>query len=153
MLKTNGGGRERRRSPRVALEAAVDLESGDNFFSGRTRDISSGGLFIETHARLPIGSRVWVKLRLMGRSFDVESVVAWHLEDANGIVGIGVEFVHMCAVGRGAIRAFMETRAPLAFAELDAEPIARLPTPAEPPRPSPRAVGTRVGPPPLPEHR
>lgn len=150
MLKTHGAGRERRRSPRVALEAAVDLESGDNFVSGRTRDISLGGLFIETHASLPIGSRVWVKLRLMDRAFDVESVVAWQLEDASGIVGLGVEFVSMCAVGRAAVRAFMETRAPLELAEMEAEPIAKLATPAAPPRPAPRDPSTRVGPPPLP---
>lgn len=162
-------GRERRRAQRVALRADVDLESNDNFFSGQTRDISSGGLFIETRVALPIGSRLGLKLRLMGRTFEIESEVAWQLEDATGIVGVGVQFVKVSRVARAAIHTFMEQRAPLAFDELDPEDDVeevdvageappkteavedrsiKSPLPCPPAVPRPKA---RVVPPPLPQ--
>lgn len=151
-------GRERRSSPRVGLCADVDLESNANFYAGRTRDISAGGLFVETHAALPIGAQVRIRLKLMGRSFEIASEVAWQLEDETGVVGIGVKFAHMTKSAEEAIRAFVERRPPMEFGEVEDadEPLAPPAARREAPRPTPRRSppplpkGSAAGPPPLP---
>ncbi len=46
------------RPPRAQLAVKVGLEHGNNFFTGFSGNISSGGLFVATHQTLPIGSQV-----------------------------------------------------------------------------------------------
>ena len=46
----------RRQFVRHAYETEVSLESGSNFYTGLTQDLSAGGLFIATHQILPLGS-------------------------------------------------------------------------------------------------
>ena len=45
------------------MAVEIDFRSQHNFYSGRTHDISVGGLFIETNVALPIGTKLTVELK------------------------------------------------------------------------------------------
>jgi uncharacterized protein (TIGR02266 family) len=107
---------ERRREPRVPLSSLIGLRSRDNFFAGRTRDISFGGLFIETKAALDIGTEVGVRFQVLDRVFAVTTEVTWLLRDRAGRpLGLGVRFVHMPISMVQTIAMFMRLRAPIGF--------------------------------------
>lgn len=117
-------GAERRRHPRLKLEIDVDVTSGHNFFSTRTRDASEGGLFIESDLPLPIGSAVNVVIRLPGMpGLEVAAEVTWALTDDSGAqTGLGLRFLSMPDRSREAIQRFMSARTPMLFEEDAAEP-------------------------------
>jgi uncharacterized protein (TIGR02266 family) len=143
---------DRRRHTRISLGVSVDVTSGSNFFVGRTRDLSMGGLFIETPVPLPIGSVVAVDLLLNGKKHALAATVAWALDRPGGeTVGVGVSFNDLTPRARNAILAFMKQRAPVEFEMLEPEPEPDEPEPAapapEPPGPPPLPGGK---PPPLP---
>lgn len=140
---------DRRRHTRVSLNVEVDVSSGSNFFVGKTRDLSMGGVFIETPIGLPIGATVTVDLVLKGKKHAVASEVMWALDGDDGsTVGIGVRFRDLTARSRNAILAFMKERVPLEFEMFEPEPEddAEEAEPA-PPGPPPLPGGK---PPPLP---
>jgi uncharacterized protein (TIGR02266 family) len=139
---------DRRRFPRVEMCVDVDvLSNGNNFFVGRTRDISIGGLFIESNTRIDIGTTVGVKVRLDGSAFHLTCRVAWTLSDASGVpTGHGVEFLRLPLPARRAVEAYMIRRAPELF-EAEA-PRSRLSVPSRIPRPRPRQAPPPLPPPP-----
>jgi Tfp pilus assembly protein PilZ len=107
---------ERRRSARLAIVADVDLTSGDNFFAGRARDISLGGLFLEVDFVLEIGTVVVVRLTLLSETYEFPCEVVWTLGDPGGpSSGLGLRFLSLSAAARAGIEAFMQRRAPVAF--------------------------------------
>jgi uncharacterized protein (TIGR02266 family) len=132
-------GSERRRHPRLKLEIDVDVTSGHNFFSTRTRDASEGGVFIETDLPLPIGSKVRVVMRLPSSpGLEVDAEIAWTLaDDHGGTIGLGLRFVDPSPLVHAAIVRFMKTRAPMVF---DAEP-SMEPEAGPMPPPLPRRPG------------
>lgn len=110
------GGRERRVHPRFRLAVVVNFGSTHNFYSGRTRDISAGGLFIETDVPLPVGTRITVDLQLLKTKVRADSEVVWVLMDDNGqTVGMGVRFVSLPAAVRERIETFMGLRQAMLF--------------------------------------
>jgi len=112
---------ERRKFPRVSLAVDVNLSTSHNFYGGRTRDISLGGLFIECSVGLETGTDVTVKLALDGKEYSLTCTVAWDLSDADGkLVGIGVAFKKVSEKARAAIEAFMNRREPLQLEAIDA---------------------------------
>ena len=125
---------DRREHPRLSIAVQVDLKSGCNFYSAKTRDISTGGLFIETDVALPIGIHLEVDLRFLDKHVRVASEVMWALTEGDRHVGVGVRFLDLTPVARKSIEAFLVLRRPLSCGEL--APEATLPT--------------RRGPPPLP---
>ena len=56
--------RERRRFTRVPLERRVLLESGGKQLEGKTEDLSSDGMLVQSHLAFPIGTPVKVNLEL-----------------------------------------------------------------------------------------
>ena len=113
--------KERRAYPRVALTVAVDLESGSNFYTGQTRDISVGGLFIETEVAIPVGDELVVRVALGGKALNLATQVMWAMADTSGKnLGVGLRFVRLAPVQRKAIEAFMAQRGPMDF-EVEAE--------------------------------
>jgi hypothetical protein len=57
MTEDNGSrGRERRRSPRYNYQAGLEIEWGSARLKGRTRDISAGGMYIESEDVLWVGA-------------------------------------------------------------------------------------------------
>jgi uncharacterized protein (TIGR02266 family) len=136
---------ERRRQARFAIASDVDLTSGDNFYVGRTRDLSIGGLYIETNASLPLGSKLAVRVKIRGKAFSIDAEVVWTLlPEGDAVGGIGLRFLELPVDARRAIERFMAVRPPLAF-DLGA------PSAAPPPRAPPSAPPPPRGPPPLPQ--
>lgn len=144
---------ERRAHPRIPLRVEVTMTSGSNFYSGRTRDISEGGVFIEMEVDpLPegapppptpeIGARVDVDLFLGGRTHHIQAEVTWMLgasELSPG--GLGMRFTQVAPATRQAIATFMARREPFPFHALPADPPPALRSHAKP----------HNGPPPLPQ--
>lgn len=113
---------DRRRHPRLSLEVDVDVSTAHNFYAGRTRDISMGGLFIESPIGLEPGTEITVSLALGPKRFTLPCKVTWILGARDGAsAGFGVEFDALPDVARKAIHAFMKTRAPLDFDVSDPE--------------------------------
>jgi Tfp pilus assembly protein PilZ len=92
------GIRERRRSCVVS----ATVQSAILNFSARGLDISSGGIFLDTATKLPIGTAVHLNLHLArphetGPHIDCQGVVAWHNlkenpQKPNHPVGLGIKF-------------------------------------------------------------
>lgn len=129
-------GAERRVYTRKSLQIAVDLQSGSNFFVGKTRDISEGGMFLETNVCCEMGSSLVVNLWLDKQRFELACEVMWVLSsDAATPQGVGVRFVHLPQKAKAAISEFMAKRAP----DLDVEPVAE-PPPLPSPLPQPGTI-------------
>lgn len=138
---------DRRRHPRVTISVDVDFESGSNFYTGRARDMSEGGVFIESPLFAPVGSRIDLSLRLAGHRHEVPVEVMWILcDDVGNAIGFGARFLELRRAVRRAILEFMSARAPMPFELLEADESPE-PAPASAPRSSPNP---RVRPPPLP---
>ncbi|HEY6463377.1 MAG TPA: PilZ domain-containing protein [Polyangiaceae bacterium] len=109
---------DRRKHPRLSIAVDVDFKSGHNFFTARTRDISSGGLFIESDAPVPVGMRIEIDLSFLKSHVRVPAEVAWTLEEDGRCVGMGVRFIDLRPAARKSIEAFMALRSPLQCGEV-----------------------------------
>jgi uncharacterized protein (TIGR02266 family) len=122
--------KERRKHPRLHLSIEVDVTSENNFYAGRTRDISAGGLFIEGDLGLAPGTELGIRLHLGEHRVQCTTEVAWELtDDAGKTVGVGVRFVRLSAEARRHIEDFMRTRSPLPFEMEDPDPPRKGPPP------------------------
>ncbi|MCC6558985.1 MAG: PilZ domain-containing protein [Polyangiaceae bacterium] len=82
--------RDHRKHPRTPLQAAVAFQVADGpRIEATCRDISLGGMFIETLTPAPFGAPVIVYLSLPGlrQEVAVRSTVRWTMPD-----GMGVQF-------------------------------------------------------------
>lgn len=108
--------RDRRKQPRVVVSIAVDIETEHNFYASKTRDISTGGLFVETDAPLAIGAQLVLRMRLRQKHFLTLAEVMWQLVDeSERPVGVGVRFVDAPRSMRSAIDEFVRLRRPIEF--------------------------------------
>jgi uncharacterized protein (TIGR02266 family) len=114
-------GKDRRQHPRLSINVAVDFTSGNNFYSAHIRDISMGGLFIETDAVIPVGTQLLVDVRFLKKHLRIECEVMWALSECDTGAGVGVQFVALQPSQRKSIEAFMVLRHPLSFGEVEAE--------------------------------
>lgn len=102
---------ERRRHERHQVKLTVKFTSPKAFLQQYTRDLSKGGLFIQTDKPLPQGTEVALKLHLplTKRELDVPGRVA-HIRPvgSNGEpAGIGIEFTDLTDETRGVIDAYV----------------------------------------------
>ncbi len=91
-------GQENRRSPRIAADVKVDYRTVGSFITDYTRNISKGGLFVQTSLPLEVGERVRLRLTLPDGDapFGLDGVVKWvsTLRDKDKHPpGMGIEFV------------------------------------------------------------
>ena len=128
---------EKRQHNRVTLSAVVDLSSEDNFYAGAARDISVGGLYVESTAAMPIGTEVTAILRLPSKVLSLRAEVVWSVAKGTKTVGMGLRFLNLPALAKREIEAFMLLRQPIDFAveDADEEPPSRPPPLPLPPRP------------------
>jgi len=96
---------EKRRHARAAIDLPVlfAVKGRTGSASGLGKDISIGGIFIETETPAPFGAEIVVRVRLRTPSnddqdFDLPGVVRWVRRD-----GMGVQFGLMGAVETHAI--------------------------------------------------
>ena len=83
----------RRADRRYDRQVAIDFVYEGQSFSARTRNISLGGVFIETDAKLPWGARLRLRLRVptAGEPIETEGQVRW-CEAGDEHAGVGVRF-------------------------------------------------------------
>ncbi|MCZ7681583.1 MAG: TIGR02266 family protein [Sandaracinaceae bacterium] len=112
---------EKRRTPRVELTTELTLYSESNFYAGFTEDISEGGVFVATYAKLPVGAAVSLHLSLPG-DFEIRATgtVRWLREsgadeDGTEPPGMGIELEWISDEDRELIREFVRNRSPLFF--------------------------------------
>lgn len=117
-------GVHQRAAARTPVVAEVDIASDSNFYTGFTRNISAGGLFIATPDTHPIGSQLFLECRLpeFSRPIRCLAVVAWVREYHEGmsyergaVAGMGVKFVGLTDDDATTIAAFQATRESLFF--------------------------------------
>jgi uncharacterized protein (TIGR02266 family) len=105
---------ERRRAIRVVIAVEVTFLSRENFFRGRAKNLSEGGLFLETRARRAPGEVILVDLRLMKHALALECEVVWvESDERDETTGIGVRFVGLTPHEQTVVEAFMMLRDPL----------------------------------------
>jgi uncharacterized protein (TIGR02266 family) len=112
---------EKRQHSRVTISAVVNLSSEDNFYAGAARDISVGGLYVETEAGLPIGTEVTALLKLPSKVLSLRAEVVWSVGKGSKIAGMGLRFLNMPTAAKREIEAFMLLRQPISFAVEDAD--------------------------------
>ncbi len=80
---------EKRQSHRSPLDAPVQVKrkGDDGDIAGRARDVSLGGLFVETPSPFPFGTEVIVHLPVAGykEPLVMPAVVRWTGEDGMGL--------------------------------------------------------------------
>jgi uncharacterized protein (TIGR02266 family) len=94
---------DRRRSGRASLTVRIDYSTVDEMFAEFTRDISEGGLFIETEKPHPAGTEVSMQFHLPGSDEILQTVgrVARVSNGASGSTpGMGIEFDELTAEDR-----------------------------------------------------
>lgn len=112
----------RRSLPRVRMQAAVDLHTESNFFTGFSTNISEGGLFIATVQSPPIGTEVDVAFTLPGTGkIEIKGVVRWAREvndkTPDIFPGVGIQFVNLDPRTAQAVSQFVSGREPMFFPE------------------------------------
>jgi hypothetical protein len=121
---------EKRQHSRVTISAVVDLSSEDNFYAGAARDISVGGLYVESGAGLAIGTEVTALLKLPSKVLSLSEW--WSVATGSKTVGMGLRFLNMPAPAKREIEAFMLLRQPISFAVEDADEETAVPPPLPP---------------------
>jgi|SRR5437588_3301815 len=101
----------RRSDRRYERRVAIDVVHEGSSFNAYTRNISLGGVFIETETTLPFGARVAMKFRVPSQheAVEVEGQVRWlEMEDGH-VRGIGIRFDGLRARDVWALNKFFES--------------------------------------------
>ncbi|MCA9521491.1 MAG: TIGR02266 family protein [Myxococcales bacterium] len=101
---------QKREHARVALELVVSTVSAHNFFTGFSKNISLGGLFVATHELRPVGTEIALKFRLPGGDLiEATGEVQWIQEPqtGDGSAGMGIRFIDLGDVSKKAIERFI----------------------------------------------
>ncbi len=87
---------DKRSHPRVTVDTTVscEVQSGSAPFAGMAKDISIGGMFIESTEVLPFGTEITIVGRFPGAKADLRlpGIVRWTKPD-----GFGVQFASLGA--------------------------------------------------------
>jgi uncharacterized protein (TIGR02266 family) len=98
---------ERRGAQRLEVELDVSLGSDDHFFTATARDLSCGGLFVETYRALPLGGELSVEFELPAGRVVTRGVVCWVREARGGTSpGYGIAFREVSRFTRPLIDGF-----------------------------------------------
>lgn len=83
------------RPRRVDVRVPVDILASKGIrLTGKTRNVSEGGMFVETALLLPVGSPVRCDLALERSSIEVFGRIAWSRpRQPFGAAGMGIQFV------------------------------------------------------------
>jgi uncharacterized protein (TIGR02266 family) len=115
------GGVNGRRAPRFPIKVEVSYTSEHNFYTGFLENISSGGLFVATHAPASLGDVLELTFSVPGLVGICTAVgrVKWLREynpmDPEMVPGIGLQFAQLEPEARAAIELFIRHRDPIFF--------------------------------------
>jgi uncharacterized protein (TIGR02266 family) len=101
----------RRSDRRYERRVAIDVVYEGTTFSSHTRNISLGGVFIESEGGLPFGARVSLRFRIPTQSdpVAVEGHVRWLEAEDGQVRGIGIRFDGLRARDVWALNKFFES--------------------------------------------
>ncbi len=113
---------ERREATREDLEMEVGLEGDNTFFTGRTGDLSKGGLFVGTDEPLPVGTELLLSFVLPdGYRVRADAVIAWvrapRYRDGELPAGMGVRFRSLSPSDEHAIAHYLEQHPPFRYGD------------------------------------
>jgi uncharacterized protein (TIGR02266 family) len=114
--------RSQRTANRRNIELEVSLLSESNFYVGFTENLSESGVFVATYLVRPLGSKVEMSLRIIGREEPIllRGEVRWVREyspTSDGCPGMGIRFDAISDGDRTEIARFLAQRDPLFFVE------------------------------------
>jgi uncharacterized protein (TIGR02266 family) len=97
---------DRRYERRVAIEFTHEGKS----YAGHTRNISLGGVFIDTDQTLPFGARIALKFKVPTQTdaIEVDGQVRWLEMDEGRLRGLGVRFEGLRARDVWALNKYFE---------------------------------------------
>lgn len=109
------GASERRRADRATLELEIGMEGDTRFYTGKTGDLSTGGLFIATETPLIVDTQLVLSFVLPdGYRVSAAGTVAWvrapRYRPHELPVGMGVRFEALEERDRRAIEHFLESK-------------------------------------------
>ena len=101
----------RRSDRRYERRVAIDVLYEGSTFSSHTRNISLGGVFIETETTLPFGAKCSLKFRIPTQTepVEVDGQVRWLEMEEGHIRGIGIRFEGLRARDVWALNKFFES--------------------------------------------
>lgn len=101
----------RRSDRRYERRVAIDLVYEGTVLSTFTRNISLGGVFLETDRTLPFGVRVSLKFKVPTQSelVMVDGQVRWMEQEGGYVRGIGIRFEGLRARDVWALNKFFES--------------------------------------------
>ncbi len=103
-----------RADARYKLEVDVTIGSDSHFFTGLSGDVSRGGIFVATYARVPVGRRVHVRFTLPEGDLVLEGTVRWTRAGSDAVApGIGVRFENLAPTNLALIEKFCQERPPI----------------------------------------
>ena len=110
-----GGANKRGAGNRVFVEVDIGFASQSHFYTGLSRDLSSGGVFVATYMPQPPGTKVAVHFVLPdGRAVKAGGVVRWTVPAQGDVApGMGVAFEDLEAEDLNAIVEFCSQRSPI----------------------------------------
>ncbi len=94
-------GIERRASQRADIVVRVNYQNVDSLFSEFARNINDGGLFVETEAPQPVGTKVELEFKLPGADQPIKVVgnvvrsVSADQGESDAAAGMGIEFENL----------------------------------------------------------
>jgi len=100
----------RRSDRRYDRRVAIEFNHEGSGYSAHTRNISLGGVFIETDQTLPFGAKLSLKFRVptQAESIEVDGQVRWLEMDGGALRGLGVRFEGLRARDVWALNKFFE---------------------------------------------
>jgi uncharacterized protein (TIGR02266 family) len=112
----------RRENPRYSVDLDVSLGSDHNFYSGFAENLSTGGVFVATHALKPVGEEIEFSIHLPEMDSAVIGVgeVRWireYNEHSDLPPGMGIRFRQLELGAKDLIARFLARREPLFFEE------------------------------------
>jgi c-di-GMP-binding flagellar brake protein YcgR len=111
---SDGGGGERRHDPRAERISLVHLVrrgaggAQEELATGRTLNLSLGGIRVALDHALPIGSRVDLTVLLGGDLIDIGGTVVYEEEEVDNFHAVGIEFVDLSPTGRARIERYLQ---------------------------------------------
>ena len=109
------GSRERRRSRRVPVEIQIRYETADGFFQDYIRNLSLGGIFIQTPQPLPMNTKLKVQFSLPDMPVPIvaDGVVVHTLRVGQAknasACGMGIKFAELEPSSKQELEAYLQS--------------------------------------------
>lgn len=104
----------KRRQQRYDVDFALELTFDGESFEARARNMSVGGMFLDTVATLPFGATIGLKFSIstLKDPIAVQAQVRWLDKHSDHTTGAGVQFIGLRAKHVWALNKFFENKKP-----------------------------------------